>query len=387
MKLSFPPLCIVPVLCLLTSACGSSDEDAKSAPGLDFAAFERELQAFVEETDGVDGAGAIVVHRDRGVVYRRAVGAFTEDRVYLVASATKIVTVGIMMKLADAGVLDIEKPISDYVSWAGSNGRITLRQLVSNSSGLPGLLMPDGSIYLANYQCQWSPMGTLRDCAEQILTTDVGAEAIAPDSEFRYGGAQWQVAGGVIDAIAGKPWRDLVRETFTEPCGLTQFGYTHFTWILDGTYPTDFQGGAENAVASDNPSMEAGLYTSIDDYAKILSIHLNGGRCGWGSGAAQVLSTAAVEAMRVDYVARYGGRGWLGFPGAETLEGYGMGWWIDRADSGIFVDEGAWGAVPWLDLDRGYAAFIAIENNFPNGNLTRQRTQPLLEAAFDAGGR
>jgi CubicO group peptidase (beta-lactamase class C family) len=373
----------------MTAACGGSDEDPK--PGgatLDFGPFERELQAFIDETEGIQGAGAIVVHRDKGVVYKHAFGGFSEDRVYLVASSSKIVTVGIMMKLVDAGLLDIEEPISDYVTWAGHNGGLKLRQLVSNSSGLPGLLSgPDSSVYLTNYVCQFTPTGTLRECAEQVLATDVGADAIPPDTEFRYGGAQWQAAGGVVEAVAGKPWRDLVRETFIEPCGLTQFGYAHPTWSTDLSYPTDIQGRAENVAASENPSMEAGVFTNLDDYAKILSIHLSGGVCGWGSSAKQVLSKSAVEAMRVDYVAGYGQRAWLGFPGAETLEGYGMGWWIDRKNPGIFVDEGAWGATPWIDLNRGYAAFIVIENNFTNGDIARRRTQPMLEAAFDASGR
>jgi CubicO group peptidase (beta-lactamase class C family) len=379
--------CLISALGCATAACGSDDEGATPGATLDFGPFEREVQAFVDEIDGVDGAGVVVVHRDKGIVYRKAFGAFAEDRAYLVASASKIVTVGVMMKLVDDGLIDIEKPISDYVTWAGKNGGLKLRQFFSNSSGLPGLLSgPDGAVYLTNYVCQFTPTGTLRECAEQVLTTDVGADAIPPDTEFRYGGAQWQAAGGVVEAVAGKPWSDLLRETFIEPCGLLQTGYTHPTWSQDLSYPTDLQGKAENAPASDNPNMEAGLFTNLDDYAKILSIHLNGGLCGWGSAAKRVLSTAAVEAMRVDRVAGYGQRAWLGFPGAETLEGYGMGWWIDRANPGIFVDEGAWGATPWIDLNRGYAAFIAIENNFTNGDIARRRTQPLLEAAFDAGG-
>jgi len=384
MKSSIHSFSVISALCLATAACGSDDEGAKPGATLDFGPLEREVQAFVDETDGVDGAGVIVVHRDKGVVYRRAFGGFAEDRVYLVASASKIVSVGVMMKLVDAGLVDIEKPISDYVTWAGKNGGLKLRQFFSNSSGLPGLLSgADGAVYLTNYVCQFTPTGTLRECAEQVLTTDVGADAIPPDTEFRYGGAQWQAAGGVLEAIAGKPWRDLVRETFIEPCGLTQSGYTHPTWSQDLSYPTDLQGRAENAPVSDNPSIEAGLFTNLDDYAKLLSIHLSGGLCGWGNSATRVLSTAAVEAMRVDRVAAYGERAWLGFPGAETLEGYGMGWWVDRANPGVFVDEGAWGATPWIDLNRGYAAFIAIENTFTNGDIARRRTQPLLEAAFD----
>jgi CubicO group peptidase (beta-lactamase class C family) len=187
----------------------------------------------------------------------------------------------------------------------------------------------------------------------------------------------------VVEAIAGKGWSELVDETFIEPCALSHFGYTHPAWTADFSYPPDFQGNADNAPVSDNPSMEAGLFTDLDDYAKILSIHLSGGVCGWGDGATRVLSEDAVEAMRVDRVADYGGVATLDLPGVEVLEGYGMGWWIDRANPGVFVDEGIWGAIPWIDLNRGYAAFIAMESDFVNGDAARKRTQPLLEAVFD----
>jgi CubicO group peptidase (beta-lactamase class C family) len=374
---------------LLLAACSSDEQKPTGASpdgggALDFTAFEEELRAFVEET-GLEGAGAVVVQRDRGVLYKGAVGNFDEDRVYLVASSSKIVTVGAMMKLVDDGLIDIEKPISDYVSWAGGNGDLKLRQFFSNSSGLPGLLANSTSAYLTNYTCQFMPAGTLRDCAENILTTDVGADAIPPDTQFRYGGAQWQAAGGVVEAASGKSWSELVRETFIGPCGLAHFGYTHPTWTADFSYPPDFQGSESNASASENPNMEAGLFTDLDDYAKILSIHLGGGLCGWGDGARRVLSEDAVDAMRVDRVAAYGGTAALDAPGAEGLEGYGMGWWIDRKNPGVFVDEGVWGAIPWIDVNRGYAAFIALESNFANGDAVRKRTQPLLEAALDGG--
>jgi CubicO group peptidase (beta-lactamase class C family) len=384
--------------CWLHVACGSSDAAPARAGGapeggapdgggaLDFSAFEAELAAFVADT-GLPGAGAIVIHRDQGVVYRGAVGEYDVDRAYLVASASKIVSVGMMMKLVDDGLVDIERPISEYVSWAGSNGGLNLRQLFSNSSGLPGLLSgPDDTFYLTNYVCQFTPTGTLRDCAENVLTTDVGAEAIPPDTEFRYGGAQWQAAGGVVEAIAGKPWGQLFTETFAEPCGLESSGYTHPTWPPDGSYPQDLQGNAANAPVSDNPSIEAGLYTNLDDYAKILSIHLRGGLCGFDEAAPRVLSEESVAAMRVDRVAAYGGTASIALPGSESLlplEGYGLGWWVDRANPGVFVDEGAWGATPWIDLGRGYAAFITIESTFLNGDTARRRTQPLLEAIFD----
>ena len=375
---------VLPLFCWLLVACGSSDEKPAPAGGdhLDFTAFETELQAFVEE-NGLEGAGAIVVQRETGVVYKGAFGSFDEDRVYLVASASKIVTVGVMMKLVDDGAIDIDAPISDYVSWAGKNGDLKLRHFFSNSSGLPGLMADPSAPYLANYTCQFLPAGTLRECAENVLTTDVGADAIPPETQFRYGGAQWQAGGGVVEAISGKGWSELVDETFIEPCGLSNFGYAHPAWTADFSYPPDFQGNPSNVAPSENPNMEAGLFTDLDDYAKILSVHLSGGLCGWGAGATRVLSEDAVQAMRVDRVAQYGGTATLDISGVEDLHGYGMGWWIDRDNPGVFVDEGVWGAIPWIDLNRGYAAFITMESNFPNGDAARKRTQPLLDAVFD----
>ena len=65
----------------------SSEED--SAEGYDFTAFETAMEAFVAEKAAIEGAGAIIVHKDDGVIYRSAFGTFDEDRDYLIASSSK----------------------------------------------------------------------------------------------------------------------------------------------------------------------------------------------------------------------------------------------------------------------------------------------------------
>ena len=44
-----------------------------------------------------------------------------------------------------------------------------------------------------------------------------------------------------------------------------------------------------------------------------------------------------------------------------------MGWWVDRA-CGRINDPGAYGAVPWLDLDGGFGAYLVIEADSGTGN-------------------
>ena len=116
--------------------------------------------------------------------------------------------------------------------------------------------------------------------------------------------------------------------------------------------------------------MEGGAYLAPDDYAKLLLMHLRGGRCG----DTQVLSPAALDRMHADRVGDvYGGDAMAG-------TGYGMGWWVDRA-SGRIADPGAYGSVPWLDLEDGYGAYLVIEADATTG---AELANLLYDAVEDA---
>lgn len=344
-------------------------------PTGEFAAFEREIQAFVDEREDVEGVGAIVVDRDRGVVYRRAFGTFTEDRIYLLASASKMVTAGVLLRLSEQGLLDLDAPVADAVPWGAGNPSITPAQLISNSSGLVGLA-PNPAY--PPYLCQYLSAGSIQDCARQIFTTAADdADVIPPDTAFRYGGAQWQVAGGLAEAVSGESWADLVREIYGEPCGLRTFGYgNHFVQLRPGPtgYPSGFDGDPGRLDPTDNPNMEGGAYSDIDDYAKLLLMHLRGGVCDGG----RVLSEESVRRMRTDRLAEWGGGTGVGF------EGYGFGWWVDREDPALAIDPGAYGSVPWIDERRGYAAFLALEATDSTGLQLFSRVLAHANAAIDA---
>jgi len=337
----------------------------------DFSAVGPIVADFVDERD-LNGAGLVVVDREDGIVHQEFWGEFAPDRVTLVASSSKMVTAGVLLRLQDDGLLDIDAPISTYLDWGAGNPDVTVAQLLSNSSGLVGLLDDPG---YAPYICQFLPGGSLQDCGEQIFTTpDDDDDVIAPDTRFRYGGAQWQVAGAVAEAVSGTPWAQLIDEIYVEPCGLDRLGYNnHFTQI--GTqgfdYPDGFESDPGTLAATDNPNMEGGMYTDVDDYAALLLMHLRGGECEGG----RVLSQASLDAMHADRVGDvYGGEV---LPGT----GYGLGWWVDRA-TGRISDPGAYGSVPWLDLDDGYGAFLVIESDTQTGSELAGRLYDVVDAAI-----
>jgi CubicO group peptidase (beta-lactamase class C family) len=370
------------VFALVSASCSSSDrepqadEAAETGPPLeaDFGDVDATVDEFVAESD-LDGAGLVVVHPDLGVVHEHYAGEFDADRVSLIASASKMLTAGVLMGLHDDGALDVDAPVAEVVDWGAANPDITPAQLLSNSSGLGGLL--DDPTFRP-YICQYVPGGTLQGCGEQIFTTTEDDEdVVPPDTEFRYGGGQWQVAGAVAEAASGRSWAELVEQTYVEPCGVDSLGYNnHYGQITsdDGpfTYPSQFGGDPSTLAETQNPNMEGGAYITAPDYATLLLMALRGGMCG----DTRVLSEESVERMQTDRVGDYGGEVVGGF------EGYGLGWFVSE-DGSYIEDGGAFGAVPWIDLGRRYGAYLVVEDSSRVGRELAGRVRPLIDQQID----
>lgn len=350
----------------------TGNEEAATAGERDFAAVAPIVEAFVADNE-LNGAGLIIVDRDEGVVHEEYWGEFGPDRISLVASSSKMITAGVLLRLADDGLLDIDAPAGEQAGWPEADPSITTAQLLSNSSGLVGLL--DDPTY-APYICQYLAAGTLTDCGKTILSTPADdADVVEPDTKFRYGGGQWQVAGAVAEAVSGKSWAELINEIYVEPCGLETLGYNnHFTQIgASGfEYPDEFDSDPSVLEATDNPNMEGGAYVTTGDYAKLLMMHLNNGMCG----DTPVLSPEALAVMHSDRIGEvYNGDAFA--PGS----GYGMGWWLDR-ETGRLTDGGAYGSVPWLDLEDGYGAYLVIEESSQLGGQLSEQLFDVVEAAM-----
>jgi CubicO group peptidase (beta-lactamase class C family) len=373
-------------------ATGSPSASADGCAALDFDRFDATVAEFVS-ANALPGASAAIVDEACGVAHVRGYGDHAADRLYLVGSASKVLSAGILLRLQDKGQLDIDAPIGQYLSEWGANGKpdLTIAQLLSNSSGLVGLI--DRPFYLP-YRCQYQEAGTLGACARAIYTADDASDRSAPDTAFHYGGAQWQLAGGIAEIVSGTSWAELVQETYVEPCRTLSIGYSNQFEAAAAAaglgaalqYPAFFRAERANLPSTENPNVEGGLFTTAEDYAQILLSHLHEGQCSQG----RVLSPEAVERMQADRILeRYDGStvgqtGRTARGDAALLEGYGLGWWIDRHQPGLVADPGLYGAFPWLDRSRGYGALLLLEADGNRGAELWLSVKPELDAIYDA---
>ncbi|MEX0599581.1 MAG: serine hydrolase, partial [Rhodothermales bacterium] len=236
-------------------------------------------------------AAALAVGR-RGVItklegygyYTYAAGKrVTPHSLFDIASLTKVVaTTTAAMKLYDEGTLDLDERVVHYLPEFGQSGKddITIRQLLTHSAGL--------TPYRAFHQMAITTRAALIDLLmEEELV-------YRPGTESRYSDLGMITMMLVIERVTGQPFSEYVTANVFEPLGMhdTQF---RGTGITDPTVvPTEvdahfrrrlIQGEVhdETAWILGGVSGHAGVFSTVNDLAKLAFMLLNDGRLNGGS--------------------------------------------------------------------------------------------------------
>ncbi len=332
----------IPSAVLLLAACSDgSDNRMPVTPAYDFSAVDVAMQQFLDGSTVFDGISYTLVDREAGSVHEAAFGDHTTDIVVMLASTSKVPSVTLLMALNDDEALDydVTAPIGNYLPWDGVYGDRTTEQLVSNTSGIPGL---GGIGVYGPHLCQFTADVELETCAEVLYTVEVEG-TVAPGTKFDYGGTQWQLSGAVAQQVTNSTWNQLFDAYIGEPCDLEVFTYGNPWSDL-----ASFNGSPDSLIGRQNAHVEGGAISNMQDYGKLLLLHLRDGVCG----DTQVLSAQSLAFMRENR-------------GGDLGTDYGMGWWINPGDaqkSTIYYDPGAFGAISWLDLERGIGGYVGIDD-------------------------
>ncbi len=134
--------------------------------------------------------------------------AAADDTLWLLYSNTKVVTAVALWALAERGLFSFSDRIADHVPEFARNakGNITVLQVITHQAGYPSAVVgPDA----------WADHKRLRE-----VVCDFPLEW-SPGSKVHYHGqtAHWTL-GVLIEALTGKDFRDVIRETVAEKLGL-----------------------------------------------------------------------------------------------------------------------------------------------------------------------
>jgi CubicO group peptidase (beta-lactamase class C family) len=186
-------------------------------PALDY--IPQWLEHQIRETEQ-PGCVIAIVHQGR-VVLERAFGyadivehiPLTPRHRFRVASHSKSFTAAGIMKLREAGELGLDDRVGQYVdALHPAVAEATIAQLLSHSAGI----VRDG-----NDSGQWQDRRPFLDAAE--LRADLAAApVIDPNSRFKYSNHGYGLAGLVIEAVTGTPYRSWIKQTIIDAAELDE---------------------------------------------------------------------------------------------------------------------------------------------------------------------
>ncbi|MEQ8860480.1 MAG: serine hydrolase [Pseudomonadales bacterium] len=139
------------------------------------------------------------------------------DTVYSICSISKLFTSIAVMQQRDAGRLQLDDPVARHLDWFDveqahpDSGAITVRGLLTHSSGLPRESLPP----------YWNPDYPFPSRAAMIEALGRQRTLYPADRYFQYSNLALTLAGEVAAAVAGKPYAELVRDDILTPLGLS----------------------------------------------------------------------------------------------------------------------------------------------------------------------
>lgn len=262
-------------------------------------------------------------------LHEKTFGSMRASTVIPIASASKWLTAATLLTFVDEGRVRLDDPVSKFLpEFRGAKQAITLRQLLSHTTGLPW------------DDCLSDSSTQLTDCVSSIAHG--GDPSTTPGRAFSYSSVGFQVAGAVIEQLSGESFERAFEARVAAPLGMTR---THFDRV--GTRRTK------------NPVPAASATSTVDDYARFLDMLANDGvRNG-----TRVLSAASVAEIERDQVAGLdtSGDAAVQITGIPT---YGLGVWRDEVDARDDIEvvsgSGAYGFYPWIDRVHDTYGIVAV---------------------------
>lgn len=286
------------------------------------------------------GYGVASIETNQGV---------TADTLFQIGSISKVFTTTCVMTFVEEGKLDLDKPVVTYLpdlklGDEEAQRTITLRHLLTHTSGLEGDRFNDYGLGDDALTKAIAEFNTLRQITR-------------PGELWTYCNSGFYLAGRVIEAVAEKPYEQVMRERIFEPLGLEHaFFFAHEAIV----YPVAV---GHNPVKPGSDEIEiarhynlprcvnaaGGIISNVGDLLKFAHFHMGDGTVG----DKRVLSHKSLEEMQTPQT-----------EAANFAEHYGLGWALATEDGTKVVSHGG--------STNGFQAELALvpSKNFAIAMLT-----------------
>lgn len=282
---------------------------------------------------------------------------------FQIGSISKSFTAIALLQLRDEGMLDLLKPLADYlpgVPFATDYAPVTAHHLLSHTSGLPG-----GISFI------------VRGPAERLWT------GFAPGEHFVYSNPGYEILGLLLEALDKRPLAEVFRERVFKPLGMASsepvitgdirarsaVGYAP----LHDDRPFPRGGQLAEAPWVEMGNAAGSIASTPSDMAAYLRMLLNRGR---GPGGRRVISDESFGLLTRPVIR-------APFRGEEASYAYGL--WVSEREGHTHLRHTggmvAFSSAMHVDLTGGLGAFASV-----NANLAGYRPVAVTKYALEVVG-
>lgn len=299
----------------------------------------------------IPGCSLAVVDRE-GIIWAGAFGYAdlqqrrppTPATAYHLFSGTKLYTATAVMQLVEGGALALDAPVSHYLTGLNGVGQVTLKQLLSHTSGLKDTLK---AFLAVHFDAEPAPTTAAALRRYQLKLKG------RPGAKVEYCNANYALLGEIISRVTGQPYADYVTAHILQPLqmpvafSLTEAmkadaatGYMRrwepMRWLFGAMMPATarkmYGAPIDGYVALKDYDLDTaaigGLVGSVLGFAPFVRAWLNEGLG---------LLTPASSRLMLELVAP-------GQAGIASKVGMGLGWKIGQSDQEPFVNHEGGGA-------------------------------------------
>jgi CubicO group peptidase (beta-lactamase class C family) len=266
------------------------------------------------EVSYLQGFGAASIKRKTQV---------TPQTIFDLASCSKSFTATAALLLWNDGLIDLDQPVKHYIpefqlADEKSSAEITVRELLNQTSGLPGDLS-EPLDYQKGSDTNNSDAMKLLVGAVKNLQTDR-----PPGSSFEYANLNYCLLGAVVERVSGESFGDFVQERIFTPLGMNNSTLNpDIAASLDRADGHQMMLGkiiTRNIPIYSSAQPSGWIMSSAGDMAKWLLVNMNDGRLN----GRQVIPSSVIEEMQM--------------PGVDLIDNgdkvsYAMGWFIGKTSA------------------------------------------------------
>ena len=294
------------------------------------------------------GAGVAIV-KDGELIYAKGFGSkdiertepVDEHTLFAIGSSSKAFTAAAVCKLAEDGLLDLDKPILEYLPDFRlydeyATQKMTARDLLSHRSGLP------------RHDLVWYGTNKSREELYKSLAL------LEPTTSFRgawqYQNLMFMTAGYLVEKISGQSWEAFVQSNFFDPLAMKTANFSVEKMQQVDNFSQGFAYNAKEDKISQLPfkNIDAigpagSINASVSEMGNWMIMQLNKGKFG----DKEVLGESYIKQMHTPHMV---------VPGDYNDEifyrSYGLGWFITSYRGKVRIEHGG-------NID-GFTASVAL---------------------------